>query len=125
GPYLLAIIIFTVGIVFAAVNKKRKICDTTTFIALLLAPIIVLGVATGAIQEFSAPGGWSAKFARVARADVKQLALRAAEIASPVVKEQQLLSPAEIRREAARHLLKNEALFLALDPKKDFYTPPL
>jgi len=52
-----------------------KFGDSATFVALLLTPMVVYGVASGKIQEFSAPGGWGAKFRDAAQAAVTPTAL--------------------------------------------------
>jgi hypothetical protein len=53
-----ALAVLVVGIFLAYV----KIGESATLIALLLVPLVVYGIASGRIQEFSAPGGWAAKF---------------------------------------------------------------
>jgi hypothetical protein len=67
---ILAVCVFVVGLALAVVNKQKGIGDTTTFLAILLIPLLVLGVASGKIQEFTGPGGVGAKFNEVARAPV-------------------------------------------------------
>lgn len=67
---ILAACVFVVGVALAIVNKQKNIGDTTTFLAILLIPLLVLGVASGKIQEFTGPGGVGAKFQEVARARV-------------------------------------------------------
>ena len=66
GAIYLTIGVFVGGVALAALIKMLKIGDSTTFIALLLTPLIVYGVASGKVQEFTAPGGWGAKFQEVA-----------------------------------------------------------
>jgi hypothetical protein len=72
---VLAIGAFIAAFIVAAVIKKQEIGDSATFIALLLTPMIVYGVASGKIQEFSAPGGWGAKFREAAQAAVTPTAI--------------------------------------------------
>jgi hypothetical protein len=67
---ILTVCVFVVGLALAIVNKQKGIGDTTTFLAILLIPLLVLGVASGKIQEFTGPGGVGAKFQQVARARV-------------------------------------------------------
>src|SRR5437868_14795086 len=66
----LAIGAFVLAFVVAYVINRNKIGDSATYIALLLTPMVVDGVASGKIQEFSAPGGWGAKFREAAQAKV-------------------------------------------------------
>lgn len=62
-----AIAVLVLGAGLAAVVINAMGGDSATFIALLAAALIAYGVASGKIQEFSAPGGWSAKFQEVAK----------------------------------------------------------
>jgi hypothetical protein len=66
---------FAAAFVIAVIINKAKLGDSATFIALLLTPMIVYGVASGKLQEFSAPGGWGAKFREAAQAIVTPTAL--------------------------------------------------
>ena len=66
---------FAAAFLMAVIINKAKLGDSVTFIALLLTPMIVYGVASGKIQEFSAPGGWGAKFREAAQAVVTPTAL--------------------------------------------------
>jgi hypothetical protein len=66
---------FLLAFVVAVAINRMKVGDSATFIALLLTPMIVYGVASGKIQEFSAPGGWGAKFREAAQAVVAPTAL--------------------------------------------------
>jgi hypothetical protein len=66
---------FVAAFLVAIVIHRMKIGDSATFIALLLTPMIVYGVASGKIQEFSAPGGWGAKFREAAQAAVTPTAI--------------------------------------------------
>jgi hypothetical protein len=74
-PVWLAVYAFAAAFVVAAIIRWLKIGDSATFIALLLTPMIVYGVASGKIQEFSAPGGWGAKFREAAQAAVTPTAI--------------------------------------------------
>src|SRR5882724_1221230 len=71
----LAIGAFAAAFIVAVIIHWMKVGDSATFIALLLTPMIVYGVASGKIQEFSAPGGWGAKFREAAQATVAPTAL--------------------------------------------------
>jgi hypothetical protein len=70
GAIILAICVFVVGLALAIANRRKRIGDTATFLAVLLTPLLVLGVASGVIQEFTGPGGVGAKFRAVARENV-------------------------------------------------------
>jgi hypothetical protein len=60
--------LFALAVAYAI--SRLKFGDSATLIALLLTPMVVYGVASGTIQEFSAPGGWGAKFREAAQAAV-------------------------------------------------------
>lgn len=70
GATILAASVFLIGLVLAIANSRIKIGDTTTFLAIILLPLLVLGVASGKIQEFTGPGGVGAKFQEAARARI-------------------------------------------------------
>ncbi len=72
---LLAAGAFILAFVVAFAINRMKFGDSATFVALLLTPMVVYGVASGKIQEFSAPGGWGAKFRDAAQAAVTPTAL--------------------------------------------------
>jgi CBS domain protein len=61
---------FALAFAVAFAINRMKVGDSATFIALLITPLLVYGVASGKIQEFSAPGGWGAKFREAAQATV-------------------------------------------------------
>jgi hypothetical protein len=67
---ILAICVFLIGLALAVANRHKYIGDTASFLAVLLTPLLVLGVASGVIQEFTGPGGVSAKFRDAARSNV-------------------------------------------------------
>lgn len=58
--------VLVVGLALALALRLVGIADGTIFIALLVLPLIVYGVASGMVKEFTAPGGWGAKFREVA-----------------------------------------------------------
>jgi uncharacterized membrane protein len=62
---------FVIGIVLAEIISFAKMGDSATFIALLLIPLFVYAIASGKVQEFSAPGGWGAKFRDAATEKVR------------------------------------------------------
>ncbi len=51
-------------------RSQLGISDSATIVALLVIPLLVYGIVSGRIKEFTAPGGWGAKFGEVARARV-------------------------------------------------------
>ncbi|MFA1626953.1 hypothetical protein ACDY96_30750 [Rhizobium mongolense] len=61
-----------IAILLALILKRLQIGESTTFIALLLLPLGVWGIASGTISEFSA-GGVALKFREAAKAEVKLL----------------------------------------------------
>ncbi|MBY3513360.1 hypothetical protein HFN76_14115 [Rhizobium laguerreae] len=63
-----------IAVLLALILKRFEIDESTTFIALLLLPLGVWGIASGTISEFSA-GGVALKFRQAANADVKILPL--------------------------------------------------
>jgi hypothetical protein len=50
-------------VVVAIINKLIGIEDSVMVVAILLIPLLVYGVVSGKITEFTGPGGWGAKFA--------------------------------------------------------------
>jgi hypothetical protein len=70
-----AFVVLIVGVFLSAIVTKVMAADSATFIALLVMAVIAYGVMSGKIQEFSAPGGWAAKFQQVAREKVKPATL--------------------------------------------------
>jgi CBS domain-containing protein len=68
---LLALAVFALGLGLAVAVKRLSIGDSATFIALLVTPLLVYAIASGKVQEFTAPGGWGAKFREIAQEHVK------------------------------------------------------
>ena len=64
-----AALVLLVGIALTVLFFHLKITDgpSATIIALLIIPLVVYGISSGKILEFSGPGGWSAKFQQAAR----------------------------------------------------------
>jgi CBS domain len=62
--------VFGIGLGLAVWNSRWKFADNATFIALFLTPLLVYGIASGMVGEFTAPGGWGAKFREAAQANV-------------------------------------------------------
>jgi CBS domain-containing protein len=65
--FLIALGVFFGGLALAIAIQRLKLGDSSTFIALLLTPLIVYGIASGLLQEFTGPGGWGAKFRATAQ----------------------------------------------------------
>lgn len=57
------------GVVWG-LHQYAGIKDSAILIALLLVPLLIYGVGSGRLKEFSAPGGWGGKFAEVANRPV-------------------------------------------------------
>jgi len=118
----LAIAILVLGLLLAATNKRYKLADQTTFLVLLILPLVVLGVASGALKEFTAPGGLSAKFGDVAREKVSISARQSSSLP--------LGDPAQaISKEATppnspniEGLADGQPVFLTLTLGQTFYT---
>ncbi len=75
GAIYIALGVFVAGIALAVVLNKLKLGDSPTFITLLLIPLLVYAVAAGMLDEFTAPGGWGAKFRQAAKAEVAPVPL--------------------------------------------------
>jgi hypothetical protein len=58
--------------VFLAAGMSRFGYGDGVFIALLLTPLLVFGVASGLVQEFTGPGGWGAKFRQAASKEIDE-----------------------------------------------------
>jgi predicted RNase H-like HicB family nuclease len=71
---LAALSILLIGVLLAAIIAAMNL-DSAAFIALLVVALIAYGIVSGKIQEFSAPGGWVAKFQQVAAEKVKPASL--------------------------------------------------
>lgn len=56
---------------FLGMKKFFGGIDSAIFVALLLTPLLVYLFVSGRLQEFSAPGGWGAKFRDIAQASVE------------------------------------------------------
>jgi hypothetical protein len=63
---LAGVAVLVAGLVLAFGLKRYSVGDSVTFLALMLLPLLTYGVASGMVQEFSAPGGWGAKFREIA-----------------------------------------------------------
>jgi hypothetical protein len=116
----LAIAILVLAVAFAVANKRYKVVNQSTFIALLVLPLLVLGVTSGAIQEFTAPGGVGAKFRDFARDKVSKSALKspsAYELASLIAKNQP-----EPNSSYFDNLVDGQPIFLTLALGNTYYT---
>jgi hypothetical protein len=117
----IAVLILSIGL--AVANKRYKVVDKTTFIALLLIPLVVLGVASGTIQEFSAPGGLGAKFREVARADVSPLKLAQLQLDEQAVESIAKGDTTTLRKRAEK-LVIGQPVLLTLTLGTPFYQVP-
>lgn len=70
-----AIGILLLGLALAYVIKRLELGDSVTLIALLLIPLIAYGVVSGDIREFTAPGGWGAKFREAASNTIEPVSI--------------------------------------------------
>ena len=59
---LIAATVLIVGLLLAYGIKRFSLGDSVTLIALMIIPLLSYGVVSGDISEFTAPGGWGAKF---------------------------------------------------------------
>ena len=66
--YFLLCVLFSFAVVWF--SRKAFGDDKVRDVALLLIPLIIYGVVSGRLAEFSGPGGWSAKFREAASATV-------------------------------------------------------
>jgi len=62
--------VFVLGLILAVAINRMKLGDSATLITLLLTPLLAYLIASGKLQEFTAPGGWGAKFREAAQATV-------------------------------------------------------
>ena len=72
---LVAIGILLLGLGLAYTIKRLDLGDSVTLIALLLIPLIAYGVVSGDIREFTAPGGWGAKFRETAGGTIEPVSI--------------------------------------------------
>lgn len=64
-----AVVVLFVGLALLGIwlaKNRLGIADSATLIALLVVPLLLYGIVSGRLTEFSGPGGWGAKFARQA-----------------------------------------------------------
>jgi hypothetical protein len=78
-PVLAGAIVLVAGMILAFAVKKLTLGDGVTFLSLMLLPLLTYGVLSGKVKEFTAPGGWSAKFLEIADTSVD-----AVPIAAPI-----------------------------------------
>ena len=121
----LAIAILVLSIAFAVANKHYKVASQSTFIWLLILPLIVFGVASGLVKKLTAPGGVSAEFGDVAREPVGKSARTTPpdvsltqEVADAIAKQATPPNSSEIEA-----LVDGQPIFLTLTLGEQFYTP--
>lgn len=79
--------------------RALEIAESPTIVTVLLIPLVVYGIASGRLREFTGPGGWGAKFAEVETEIEKsrrRLELQASDIESIRVALRGLVSKHEI-----------------------------
>lgn len=91
--------------------------DSATFIALLVIPFFVYGIASGKLRELSGPGGWGAKFQEIAAERVDPTPVTAC------LQDIQLVQKGGIQalREAGQHLQKGKPVALTLQLGRQDY----
>ena len=97
---------FVLAFAVALAISRMTVGDSATFIALLLTPLLVYGVASGKIQEFSAPGGWGAKFREAAQATVTPTGLTSLNEAERLLDDSARVIPAGLRGNDACQLAR-------------------
>lgn len=70
-----AIAVLAIGLALAYAIKQLDLGDSVTLIALLIVPLITYGVVSGDIREFTAPGGWGAKFREAASDTIEPVSI--------------------------------------------------
>ena len=68
------VLLVALGLLFLLSRAFGKV-DGATFIAILLVPLLVYGILSGRLAEFSGPGGWGAKFQAVAEMEIDPTAI--------------------------------------------------
>ena len=109
-----AAVALVVSVLTVMTLDALEISDSATVIALLLLPVLVFGVVSGKIQEFTGPGGWGAKFAELKR----QQEIQASDIESIRVALRGLVSKYEL--EHLRRLRAKDVPFI-VNYGKEFY----
>ncbi len=112
-----AIVALIVGVCLAIVVTKAIGGDSATFIALLVVTLIVYGIVSGKIQEFSAPGGWVAKFQQAAAEKVEPTGLVDCIQDVQIVQKRGL----QALRDAGQHLEKGKPIALTLQFGRSSY----
>jgi CBS domain-containing protein len=93
---LTAVIVVSMFLEYAVVamwlaKNKVGIADSVTLVALLVIPLLLYGIVSGRLTEFSGPGGWGAKFREAARQAVDTslhpIDLKASQQIVPIAKE--------------------------------------
>ena len=70
---LIAAVILVIGLFLAYGIKRFSLGDSVTLIALMIIPLLAYGVVSGDISEFTAPGGWGAKFREEAKRTIEPI----------------------------------------------------
>jgi hypothetical protein len=111
-----------IGMALAFVINRLKLGDSATFIALLFTPLLLYGVASGKIQEFSAgSSGVSAKFREIAESKVTPVSEQIHPVEPEIVEK---ASPSVLLT-AAQRLPKNKPAALSLQlGRSNYYSVP-
>lgn len=112
--------VLVAGILLAFGIKHFSLGDSVTFLALMLLPLLTYGVASGMVQEFAAPGGWSAKFREVADQPVQPAPLAKLAFEGDMVAK----GGADFLQEVTAELTPGKPLALTLQlGRRGYYDP--
>jgi hypothetical protein len=115
----IALVYMASGVLLAAAFSYLSIDLGVTFAIIMLAPVLLYLIASGSITEFSAPGGFGAKFRDIAAAPVKTAAtIESLEFVSKENRQ------ALITRARGLTPGKPVALTFTLNDPNAFYAPP-
>jgi hypothetical protein len=119
---LVAFAVLTVGIVLAYGVKRFSLGDSVTFIALMLMPLLTYGVVSGDIREFTAPGGWGAKFREEAKRTIEPV-----PIATSIIEGEFIAKGDYVQLEdAAKKIAPGEPVAMTLQLNRgSFYQAPV
>ncbi len=70
GAISISTVILVAAVILALFLRSVGIAESAAIIAILIIPLIVYGIASGRVQEFTGPGGWGATFREAANANV-------------------------------------------------------
>lgn len=115
-----SVVALVLAVVVALGLKRLAIDNGVVFITLILLPFAVYGVASGAIAELTAPGGWGAKFRTVAREEIDPAPLGGEIVDLEVVAKSSLEALTRLRK----NLTPGQALAMTLTlNRRNYYSP--